>query len=251
MNNLNKYDMKLMQIKDDEPRLLEGMINFHKNPTIKIFNKVISKLTADLYNDEIPDNKDEFFVTFENETWAEKRKRLRQITNPSEKQKEKQKYDNIKIVYTNPRVLSWIYAATREFPWLILETNATLLIERAIKYNDEGFYALTNKIIMGPIPKKTKNGEKESTDTSIRRWLKCVENYVEQSLLRYAASGNTYYIDYICEVESMVTILFKKDYSIRLNNASIYFNPRNEFTRHLVNSRSKFTKDKKDKILIE
>ncbi|SIP85826.1 Hypothetical protein PACV_110 [Pacmanvirus A23] len=216
-DNERKYGMNLMQIKNDEPELLDAMINFHKSPSARVFNQVISKLTGDLYKEEQSDKTDEFFITLEGETWEDKKRRLKGITNPTEKQKEKQKYDNCKIIFTNPRVLSWIYAACREFPWLILESSSSLIVERAIKYTEEGFYSTTNKIINGPLFKVERLSDGEQY-VHIQKWKRIIECYLEQSILKYTASGNKYYLDYICEVESMIEEKYKLTYTKFIDN---------------------------------
>ncbi|QYB17467.1 hypothetical protein PV-S19_0103 [Pacmanvirus S19] len=216
-DNERKYSLNLEHIKSDHPELFNAMINFHKSPSAKIFNAVISELTGDLYEDEESDKIDEFFITLEDETWEEKKIRLKSITNPTEEQKEKQKYANCKIVYTNPRVLSWIYAACQEFPWLILESSSSLIIERAVKYTEEGFYSSTNKIIIGPLS-RTKQSSDGVQYEQVRKWEFIVMCYLEQSILKYTASGNKYYLDYICEVESMIEKKYRTTYVKYLTN---------------------------------
>ena len=202
MNNTDKYFADLMKLKDDEPHLLNNMLNFHKNPSVDVFNEVISKLAGDLYKETIPDYTDEFFITLEHETWTDKNYRLKRIKNPSKGEIIQRKYTNNQIVYTNPRILAWIYAAVKKFPWLVLETNATLLIERAYHYENNGVCNLINRIKLGPIPKLLDDnaGIFDTDKNNNRRWENLVKNYVEQILLKYAASGDSSYLDTAYEI---------------------------------------------------
>lgn len=178
-----------------EIETLNMMKIFYAKPSIEVFNRII-ELDGDLYI-EVNDPTDELYITdIYGESVGSRQKR-------QETAKEALKtYKPFKTRLCNPAILSWVWAAVKQFPWFLEDCSRPMYIERAHNFTNSSFCDLVHVIAVGPIIDSKLLDAMDKNTYANNAYKIALRLFVELSFVKYCASGNRWYIDHAKELAS-------------------------------------------------
>lgn len=188
---LRWYEMPFTGMEFGCSDTMMAMMNFHTNPTSEEFNNIIDK-GGELFKE--PEDRDDFelYVDFEGETWKAKAARVADL---KKKLMLKSEYNNI---LSNPILLSWVYAAVKQFPWLLSECSKPLIVERAYIFDDKCFSQLVVLSKRGPVAAGKHSSE--LTNRDIDMWNSILGKLLCASAIKYGASGDKKHLDTVTDL---------------------------------------------------
>jgi len=162
----------------------ENFYDFHENPTSEVFNAVIAT-EGDLFGKLPEDPRDTACCLLEDEDEETRRARVKEAKKKYDEAVAKMKKTGYQqpIKYCVTGVLSWVYAAVKEFPWLAEECTLPLIIERSHHFTCASYADTIVEL---------------SCDHD--SWSDSFEWFIGQNFARYTASGNQKYINQLYEI---------------------------------------------------
>lgn len=225
----------------DHVTSLPTMIKFHLNPTVEEFNQIINS-DCELYQSEETDDKsEEFYIEYEGENWKQRKKRIKQLKEELNDRKGKPQGSH-RANFCNPVILAWVHAAVTEFPWLVESCEKPLYIERAMNFHSKSYSNSLEDLIIGPVFKKDDEGKILTEHFSKIRndWGRNVTGVIDQTIIKYCASGNKWYIDNLqsllneMKFKSVVCDCYGFDAEQAIQAAKEYYNKDIEFIEKYV-----------------
>lgn len=186
--------------------IIEHIMWFHLNPTVEMFNAIIDQ-DKDLYKEKEDDDLvDELYIELDGENFKARKLRIQKIKEKIQEQKGKPTGDR-RANFCDPIILSWANAAVKQFPYLILECNKPLYIERAHNFMGASYYNLLMAVQRGPVQMRLRDTNNPDGVPRIEpkydaklRWLSQAYTLWEFRIAQFGASGNTWYIHDTIEI---------------------------------------------------
>lgn len=162
-----------------------------------MFNAIIAQ-DQDLYKeDEVDDLVDELYIELADEDFKARKRRIQKIKETLQEQKGKPTGSR-RANFCDPMILSWVNAAVKQFPYLILECNKPLYIERAHNFASASYYELLMDVQRGPVRRREPTPENpnamEPEGDAKRLWTSRAYTLWEFRIVQFGASGNPWYV---------------------------------------------------------
>lgn len=188
----------ILDLRMPQQKLIDVMLTFHLHPSQEVFDMLL-ETEQPLYTDvKEPDDP---YYELEGEKWWRRNKRIQEWK--ENVNKAKSKYPNSrKPVFSNPVILSWVYACTKQFPWLMENCKYPLYLERAFKFNISTYASLQTMVSLGITVYTDKDGSVEDAVSARVTYKQDCTAFIMLTLIRFGASGDKWYLDHVRDIVS-------------------------------------------------